>query len=354
MEPIVSIIVPIYNVELYVERCLNSLTQQTYQNIEIIVVNDGSTDNSLNICEKISSKDSRIKILNKKNGGLSDARNYGLKHSKGEYIYFIDSDDWCEQELIEKMIQKMINTKSDLGICDYWIDYVNDNFSLKKECKCFELYTKNEIPEAIYLLDKSGMFNVVWNKMYKRNLIIKNNISFELDGMPGEDLLFNVDYFKYTENICFIDEKLYHYMRQDETTLVNKYNEKLYLQVKRFNKARKSLYNYYNMNEDRYKQVYETMYISYILSCIPNLYRSNNLSFKIRNKELQKLKADKYFKKYIQRNNSLSGHSNVFVNVFKINNINCINLILMVLFYCRNKFFGLYRKFRKIVFIRGN
>ena len=130
---LVSIIVPVYNVEKYLERCLDSLINQTLKDIEIILVDDGSTDDSGNICDKYAKKDKRIKVIHKENGGLSDARNIGLSIANGRYLQFVDSDDFIHKQMIEILYNTIINNNADISICDF--DKVYENTKIKYNTK---------------------------------------------------------------------------------------------------------------------------------------------------------------------------------------------------------------------------
>ena len=146
-EDIVSIIVPVYKVENEIDRCIQSILNQTYTSIEIILVDDGSPDKCPQICDKYAKQDKRIKVIHKENGGLSDARNVGLDMAKGEYIAFIDSDDWVEDSFIEQLLTNLISTNSDISICGYTL--VNENnqkrhYSARKDLEILE----NEIGRA--------------------------------------------------------------------------------------------------------------------------------------------------------------------------------------------------------------
>ena len=121
MEPLLSIIVPIYNVEQYVDKCIQSILNQTYQNLEIILVDDGATDRSGSIADSYAAKDKRIKVLHKENGGISDARNYGLDHVTGDYILFVDSDDFIENTMCERLFAVANSTNADMVSCNYYI-----------------------------------------------------------------------------------------------------------------------------------------------------------------------------------------------------------------------------------------
>ena len=131
MSKLVSIVVPVYNVEKYLERCVDSLINQTYKNIEIILVDDGATDNSGELCDKLLFKDSRIKVFHKLNGGLSDARNYGINQATGEYLLFVDSDDWVENEIVEKLYNSIEQNSADISVCGF-NDLVDDTITNKR------------------------------------------------------------------------------------------------------------------------------------------------------------------------------------------------------------------------------
>lgn len=119
MKDLVSVVIPIYNVEKYLRKCIETVIDQTYTNIEIILVNDGSTDNSLQICNQFKEKDKRIKVINKKNGGLSDARNVGIKNAQGKYICFIDSDDFISEKYIEELHNLIVENKAQIAVCGF-------------------------------------------------------------------------------------------------------------------------------------------------------------------------------------------------------------------------------------------
>ncbi|MGL5245397.1 MAG: glycosyltransferase family 2 protein, partial [Sarcina sp.] len=267
---ICSVIIPIYNVEKYLKKCIESIMDQSEKNIEIILVNDGSTDRSKDICNEYEKKDKRIKVIHKKNGGLSDARNAGLDVSMGKYIVFIDSDDWCDTHMIGDMCNKAEENNADLIVCGYLINYSQEK-NIKKEFTEEKLFQgKNEIKEGIYEIESNEMFNVVWNKLYKNEIIKKFNLRFHKEGVPGEDLIFNCQYFKHINKLVFITGCYYNYMRLDTETLVYKYRNNLYELTKKFNCFRKELYEFYNMNDKKYKILLSNTYISYIFSCIPN------------------------------------------------------------------------------------
>lgn len=182
-EPLCSIIVPIYNVEAVLSRCIDSLIGQQYQNIEIILVNDGSTDSSEAICREYLNRDSRLKLINKENGGLSSARNTGLKLCKGEYIFFVDSDDYVTSDFCSVGVDGFLNHNADVVIFGFNNIFVDTNKIIKKHCRKSRVISKEEALKGT-LID--GYINsLAWNKAYKRELF--DDIRYP-EGMVFEDV----------------------------------------------------------------------------------------------------------------------------------------------------------------------
>lgn len=344
-----SIIIPVYNVEKYLERCINSIINQTEKNIEIILVDDGSLDKSGDICDSFAKNDSRIVVIHKKNGGLSDARNKGLEISNGKYILFVDSDDWCEENFVEEVCNIAELNSLDLVVCGYKINYSNNNYIINKNFNFERKFCgKKEISEAITNLDTKGMFNVVWNKLYNREIIENYKIKFDINGVPGEDLLFNCKYFKYINNIYLLNKSYYNYMRQDEETLVCKYREDLYDKIKIFNKEKKFLYNFYNMVSNSEKNILLELYIEYIFSCIPNLYRKD--CYLTRNEKKQYINVifnDLNIKNNINLYKPKSLNLKIFKFLYIINSTSLTYITYSILFTFRYKFDKVYRKVRR-------
>lgn len=166
-KPLISIIIPVYKVEKYLEKCIKSVLSQTYKNLQIILVDDGSPDNCGNICDDYARVDNRIEVIHKANGGLSDARNVGLKAARGEYIGFVDSDDYVSNEMFENLYNTLISNDVDVSICNFYIVIDNKNI-IKNADNGVKIYNKLEILKEI-LLDKK-IQSYAWNKLYKREL----------------------------------------------------------------------------------------------------------------------------------------------------------------------------------------
>ncbi len=217
----VSIIVPVYNVEKFLERCLESLVNQTMKEIEIICINDGSKDKSDEILNKYSQKDYRIKIIKQENLGVSVARNNGVNIAKGEYIGFVDSDDWVDLDFFEKLYIAAKNNNVDIAAAGI--------IRLHKFSKKFHLKFNNEIVtenvnEKFNLCDVPEL-SYVWNKIYKKEVYIKNNFRFE-EGIFFEDVIFTPVVLFYTKKLVTVPNTYYYYWR-NSNSIVSKHTKKI-------------------------------------------------------------------------------------------------------------------------------
>lgn len=220
----ISIVVPVYNIESCLNKCLDSLLNQTLNNIEIICVNDGSTDRSLNILKEYADKDSRIKIINQENSGVSVARNNGIKAAQGEYILFVDSDDWLELNACEKLYEEADITQSDVIIFSHYNVFPNKKKIYDLSNDCLKTVLKyNNIDE--YIKNIIYVPGVVWNKLYKKEFIEKFNLSF----MPGlsqsEDLLFWFDAVYNKPQISVLNIPLYNYLNIRDDSVLNNFEK---------------------------------------------------------------------------------------------------------------------------------
>lgn len=204
---LVSIVVPIYNAENYIERCINSIINQNYKNIEIILVNDGSTDNSLKICETFALNDKRIIIISQKNMGVSTARNIGINVAKGEYISFVDSDDTIEDNYIQELVDNSNSGKADVVICGYNDIYTNNKKIENKLCDNIKLSGK--IRNDYIILKKYIKYPVL--KIYRLEIINKYNIRFPEIFSDAEDQVFNFKIFSVIKNYKLVNKCLYNY-----------------------------------------------------------------------------------------------------------------------------------------------
>lgn len=219
LNDLISVVVPVYNVEKYLSRCLESILNQTYQNIEILLINDGSTDKSEIICNNYKNIDDRIKVINKINGGLSDARNTGILNANGKYICFVDSDDYIHPEFISRMYYLMIEMDAQIVSCNM-LKFSKYPVQLKNDNSDFEIYNNIEaIKSSLY---EKKIDNSVCNKLFDINLF--NDIKFPV-GKYFEDLATTYKLFLKSNKIIHLNTFLYFYY-QNSQSIMHTYNEK--------------------------------------------------------------------------------------------------------------------------------
>lgn len=221
---LVSIIIPVYNVEKYINRCIDSVLQQSYKNIEVILVDDCSPDNCGKICDEYAEKDNRIKVIHKKNEGVSVARNVGIEIAIGEFIVFVDSDDYIVQDSIELLLLAQQKGDYDLVIGSYKCSEQNTYIPLGLDCD----FTDREISENIVdIIEKTAVFTP-WGKLYKVSHIKKNKISFRPGITFGEDVIFVMEYIKKVNSISCITKIVYNYNTSNEKNASCKYHDKFH------------------------------------------------------------------------------------------------------------------------------
>lgn len=273
---LVSIIVPIYNVEKYIEKCVKSLIEQDYKNIEILLINDGSTDNSKYIIEELGKKDRRITVINKENKGVSSARNDGLKIAQGEYVMFVDGDDWVDRDYVSYYLSIVSNTKCIIGM---GMNHYDQNNKKGNE-KYYSLSAKKTI-ELIYL---EKIFVAVWNKIYSTNFLKEHEIYFRDDIWYGEGMLFNIECLQYIDRVAIGKKLVYHQTFNPNSAMRNFNLESNYcgirsleLQKMMWKKKTLGIENAWKYNKYRFN-----------ISIIDGLIRTNMINDNSENKEIYK------------------------------------------------------------------
>ena len=235
-KPLVSIILPVYNAQNHIARCLESICAQSWQNIEVIVLNDGSKDQSLPVCEAFRAKDERIVLVDKANSGVSDTRNLGLKLASGKYVQFVDSDDYIDPDFTEHLVTAAEQNNADLVIAPYKmvipagatkpeqvLDKLQDELGVMTVARPPEVREYGFLPAGVYtqdefarhLMDKpaSYFYGVLWNKLYRRDLLVDHQIQFTSEVRWAEDLVFNMQYLEYANVLVSIPEAGYYYVQ---------------------------------------------------------------------------------------------------------------------------------------------
>ncbi len=210
-KPKVSLIVPIYNVGEYVEKCLRTIQNQTFKDFEVLIINDETKDNSAEIAQKFCDSDSRFHLLNKKNGGLSDSRNYGLNYANGEYVAFIDGDDYIHKDYLKVLYNACINNDADISYCRFKYSYFKSGITLRNPISAKKGVLKKE--EALNLLIRDNfLHNYAWNKMYRLSLFKDNNITYP--NMYFEDIATSPKLFLHANKLAITDNYLYYYIKR--------------------------------------------------------------------------------------------------------------------------------------------
>lgn len=282
MEDKVSIIVPIYNMENYLEKCIESIIEQSYKNIEIILINDGSTDKSEVICKKYKVKDNRIKVISSENKGVSSARNLGIEASTGKYISFIDPDDTVDKKYIEEMVICIKNYCCDVVFCLSKVIYLEQDKIYDVKINNEKSLSNNFYKDFYFIIEH---FQAPWGKLYKSKFIKKYNIKFPIDFITAEDQIFNQEYLKYVKKYGFINKNLYNYYIRKNNSASKNLSEKYFLSdIKNLEIKKEFLFNNLPLVDKKIKNIYLLDYTKVMIL--------KYLSLKNINKnELKKLKA---------------------------------------------------------------
>lgn len=278
----ITIILPIYNVEKYLEESLRSILNQSYKDYELIVVDDGSTDKSLKILNKYKSKFNKIKIFTQDNRGVSEARNLALSHVKGDYILFVDSDDFLKKDMVEKMVLKAKESQSDIVISNYCLYYEENKFykALIDMPKAIT-YSSFQVIDMILKYKFQGQ---LWNKLFKYSLLKENNFTFE-EGRYIQDIFPVFKVISKAKKITYIDDELYFY-RQREGSTVHKRNKKL---TEDYYHAMTSIINFIEKNKIEVNKNSLKTFKSYVFSYFIYHYTNEDL-----NNNYRRFKKSKY------------------------------------------------------------
>lgn len=242
----ISIIIPVYNSEKYLRECCDSILKQDYENYEVLLVNDGSTDNSANICDYYTTIDNRFKVFHKSNSGVSSARNFGINESKGDFITFVDSDDYLDDNYLTHLIS---NKTYDLVVGG--AKYINQDGVqyYTSDNKKIEINNNYDFYESFFNIDISTILDAPWNKLYRRDYIIKNNIRFDETLFYGEDKLFTLRYLAVCNCLIQLESKSYNYRVYGNKKYIINYKYRLDW-INKIEKAYKQVYKNFNFTAD--------------------------------------------------------------------------------------------------------
>lgn len=348
MNSLISIIVPVYNTENYLEKCLLSLVNQTYKNIEIIIIDDGSPDNSMNIIQKFVLADNRTKVISQKNQGLSGARNTGINNANGDYIMFIDSDDWIEIDTCEKSIIASEKYNADVVFWPYikeFFDSQKDNYLFDKTEIIWSEKNINQLSRRMVglvgdeLANPQSIDNLVtaWGKLYKKSVI--GDVRFTDTKIIGtEDALFNIEVFLGINSAVYIPDLLSHYRKDNESSLTHNYKEKLVSRWKEMYSRIKILLDRNDMSREYYDALKNRICFGLIGLGI-NLAEDKKMSFKEKKKEIYNILSMNHYQIALKDLDFsyLPIQWKVFFKLAKNNNALLLLWLLKIMDYLRRK-----------------
>lgn len=352
---VISVILPSYNVGKYISKCLNSILEQQFQDFEILVVNDASTDQTKEICCEFAELDSRIKIIDQSHQGPAAARNTGIKYAKGKYVLFLDPDDWIEAPMLNDMIALAENHKADIVVCGVSVDYEDEKRTdfLRTDDAVFFSDTNN-FGELFWRLMGENLSHFVWNRIIKTEMIRDNNIKFPII-LPSEDLFFNIDTFKVAHTIVTTSSIYNHYVRR-RVSVLSSYSSLTFdvpkLSVEKF----KNLFLFFSLHGEQYDDFLMQLKFSHYLNVPLNIYRSGGIE--------NKQERINLLKKYIYNDSDVDAiigeyKSNIkffkrsfLIHVFLFaRNLSpgCMDNLYRFLWMIKNKLYFLYIKIRKYI-----
>lgn len=346
----VSIVVPMFNNESTISQLINSLIKQTYTNLELFLIDDGSTDNTLKICKEYVNHDSRIKVISQNHLGVSSARNKGIELSSGKYIYFCDADDFLENNLIEKMVHISEKEHVDLVISGYYIEvflknicYYSENFSYIEKKFSFQYEFRKDL---VTLFDKQ-LLQPVWNKLYITKIIKDNKILFQNLNF-GEDILFNRQYLLKTISLYITPLPLYHYIKRNNSSLTERYIKNLFEIRKKEYYEFCSFFDTCGLKKEQYLEYVSRRHIEKLIECIKNYEKVDcNLTFKEKRKKVKNILHDPLTKDCLKNMNLKDNKLKFFYVLFSLN----LSLLLIFIFTFAKttkkyfpKFFNFFKK----------
>ncbi len=300
---LISVIVPVYRAELSIARCIESIQAQTYENLQIILIDDGSPDNSGTICDDYAKDDARIVVLHTENAGVSSARNCGLSHAEGGYVAFVDSDDYITSTFIDDAYAQMKERRVDLYLAGLTMEINEAERHVRSEVYQAKqkTYSIRELLEAFNIDYPFLLICGPTCKLYRTDIIVDNRLRFDPDLSLGEDMLFNFDYYQHASNAYFSNNVFYHYIRGNEESLFSRYSPSLYEDTVKIYDRMRMLMMSVNCSKESIHRM-EALYGRILISCIYHEYMFCNKSTPDSRKEvIRKVANNPYVRRYTFR-----------------------------------------------------
>ena len=287
----VSIIMPVYKVEEYVGKAIESIQSQTLTEWEFLIVDDGTPDRSGEICDEYAAKDERIKVIHKENGGAPSARNLAIDMAEGEYLYFLDSDDWAEPQMLEDMYRLAKRDNSQLVVAGFYIDtyigngeYMTDDYVVEDA-----VYpTKEEFRRNAYKLFDKNLLYTPWNKLYERNYIMENNLRFPTTFW--DDFPFNISIVRDVERVTVTSGQYYHFLRARTESETAAYRPGMYEKREEEHGWMLELYRYWKVSDYASTEMVARRYVERFIGCVENVTNpESGLSEKEKRQEIKNM-----------------------------------------------------------------
>lgn len=286
----ISIIMPVYNVEAYVGKAIESILAQSFTDYEFLIVDDGTPDKSGEICDEYAKKDARIQVIHKENGGAPSARNTAIEMARGKYVYFLDSDDWAEPDMLSDMYALAEKNEAELVVCGYYIDtYYGDRHLSEKICVDDRVYTDAQsFREQSYRYFDRNMLYTPWNKLYRMDMIQRYNLRFP--DTLWDDFPFNLSYLFHVERVAFSTNAYYHFIRARADSETSAYRADMYEKREEEQGWMENLYKEWGICTEETKEMVARRYIERMVGCIANVTSSKcTLSSKERRAQIKKM-----------------------------------------------------------------
>lgn len=343
----VTVVVPVYNVsDTVLTKCIFSLCNQTLSDIEIMMIDDGSDKSCAQLCDVLAEADNRISVVHKANGGVSTCRNYGIENAKGEWIAFVDADDWVAPDYLEKLVNASVEKEADITICDCVVEYGHKSVRNK-------FFNVNELDSGIVGKDRfilqflcSRIYDerssatdsgAPWAKIYRKDFLIQNNLRFKEELRRMQDNIFNLEAYEYASKLYYFGESLYHYRKSYESGFYkyNSYIKDNYIQV--FTYIENYIEKFQKSNKFRKALNYKIIFSMYVILKNDFCHSDNTMTYREQQKKLEKILDNKYYVDAIQNvdRKLLSFPEKVMLILMKVKSIGLLKASL----YCKNLLF---------------
>lgn len=345
MKPLISVITPVYNVEKYLTKCIESILNQTLSNIEIIAIDDGSSDDSGRILDEFAKVDKRLMVIHTENRGVSEARNEGLKHVRGEFIGFVDSDDWIDTEMYEFMYKYAIEKSIDIVMCAYIREFINHskvkNMGIEdgKIIGKFEIHNNflrkmiGPLSGEAFITENLDMHSVIWNKIYRTSLL--KNIYFDSlkDIGSCEDLLFNLKAFYRAEKVLYIDRPYYHYRKIIQSSVSSSYRPNLFQQRINLIEKLRSFIIQYKCDQSYYEALNNRTCLGLMGLGLNIVSPSNDSNFFMKLQQIREKLSSSYFTNSFQSfdDSNMPIHWRLFYSFARNRNTICYYFMLKII-----------------------